>query len=62
MQNRNIRREYIKPFIKKNKKLSFADTILMAIRGWLRGNGRYYKLLKKKNKTILWINKRMKKY
>ena len=62
MQDRNIRREYIKPFKKKTKRLSLFDTQLLRIRGRLRSTGRYYELLKKKNNFILWINKRMKKY
>ena len=62
MQNKTIRREYIKPFIKENKRLSFEDTLLLTIRGKLRSSGRYYDLIRKKNKYILWINKRLEKY
>lgn len=62
MQDRNIRREYIKPFIKENCRLSFTDTLLLAIRGRLRSTGRYYDLLDEKNKYILKINERLKKY
>ena len=62
MQDRNIRREYIKPFVKEHCRLSFTDTLLLAIRGRLRSTGRYYALAREKNKYILKIDKRLKKY
>ncbi|MBE6816822.1 MAG: glycosyltransferase family 8 protein [Ruminococcaceae bacterium] len=62
MQNKTIRREYVKPFIKENKRLSFVDTLLLAIRGRLRSTGRYYELLREKNQYILRINERLEKY
>ncbi|MBE6719817.1 MAG: glycosyltransferase family 8 protein [Ruminococcaceae bacterium] len=62
MQDRNIRREYIKPFVKENRRMSFMDTQLLAIRGRLKSTGRYYDLIREKNKYILKIDERLKKY
>ncbi len=62
MQSGKIRRAYIKPFVKENTRLSFTDTLLLAVRGRLRRTGRYYELLRANNKYILRLNERMDKY
>ena len=62
MQSRTVKREHIKPFIMNNKRMSLEDKLLLAIRGRLRRTGRYYELLDEKNKHILDINERLKKY
>ena len=62
MQDKTVKREYIKPFLKEQGKLPLRALLLFAYRGLLRRSGRYYKLFDKKPKFIKRLNEKLKSY
>ena len=60
MQERAVKREYIKPFLKEQGILPLNILFLLAIRNLLRRTGRYYIMLDKKSKFIKRMNEKIK--